>query len=385
LNGRGNEPVRIALMRQMQQSYGNRAVQRWLATQRSIQPAVDGAKAGDFIGEQDIGENSLSKADSGSSLDGGVSISNRTDSFEHASEQTAARVVAGGIEGASTVVAQRTPAPLSSTLVQRRRSVEEQGEEPIQRRVPASTAPATSNVSPQQLARFRELVAQAQILLQSNTLTPEEAAEVNQVIGQAQNAIRQLETVSGRGQSLGSAAGVTLGAAGVLAADDVTVVGGLNDVAIPFVLLAAGVLALGAWARSSSTRDIERTGQAAQQAVEEAIQTIGQILMAQQVGNQVRGLTAQVVIHLARILGTTVGGQPPDHQNDPDRDRPHWWNEIKTFIRQIRDKGLSPRQLLRELRKQFNEAQLSEIREALRQAARRMGEDPPDFPPTAMP
>ncbi|HEX9989347.1 MAG TPA: hypothetical protein VGE45_12825 [Chloroflexia bacterium] len=369
----------------MQQSYGNRAVQRWLATQRSIQPAVDGAKAGDFIGEQDIGENSLSKADSGSSLDGGVSISNRTDSFEHASEQTAARVVAGGIEGASTVVAQRTPAPLSSTLVQRRRSVEEQGEEPIQRRVPASTAPATSNVSPQQLARFRELVAQAQILLQSNTLTPEEAAEVNQVIGQAQNAIRQLETVSGRGQSLGSAAGVTLGAAGVLAADDVTVVGGLNDVAIPFVLLAAGVLALGAWARSSSTRDIERTGQAAQQAVEEAIQTIGQILMAQQVGNQVRGLTAQVVIHLARILGTTVGGQPPDHQNDPDRDRPHWWNEIKTFIRQIRDKGLSPRQLLRELRKQFNEAQLSEIREALRQAARRMGEDPPDFPPTAMP
>src|SRR5437588_13083786 len=30
LNGRGNGPVRTALMRQMQQTYGNRAVQRFL-------------------------------------------------------------------------------------------------------------------------------------------------------------------------------------------------------------------------------------------------------------------------------------------------------------------------------------------------------------------
>ncbi|HYP19463.1 MAG TPA: hypothetical protein VEY08_05260, partial [Chloroflexia bacterium] len=182
-----------------------------------------------------------------------------------------------------------------------------------------------------------------------------------------------------------SAAGVTLGVAGVLAADDVTGVGVADDVVLPFVLLAAGALALGAWATSSPTRDIERTGQAARDAVEEAIETMGQILMAQQVGNQVRGLTTQVVIHLARILGTTVGGQPPDHQNDPDRDRPHWWTEIKNFIQQIRSKGLSPRQLLRELRREFSDAQLSEIREALRQAARRMGEDPPDFPPMASP
>ncbi len=40
LNGRGNEPVRVALMRQMQQTYGNRAVQRFLQRKaRATAPA----------------------------------------------------------------------------------------------------------------------------------------------------------------------------------------------------------------------------------------------------------------------------------------------------------------------------------------------------------
>jgi hypothetical protein len=150
-------------------------------------------------------------------------------------------------------------------------------------------------------------------------------------------------------------------------------------------LLAAGALLGMAALTASSARDIQRTGDAARDAVREAIQTIGLIVMAAKVGEQIRGLSNQVAIHLARILGTAVCGRPPDHQQDPNRDRKHWWTEIKNFIQQIRDKELSPRQLLRELRKAFNEQQLAELREALRRAAELLGEDPPDFPPTAMP
>ena len=166
-----------------------------------------------------------------------------------------------------------------------------------------------------------------------------------------------------------------MGAAAFLAADDATVIGVADDVAIPFVLLAAWILS------RRPAHEVEQTGEAARDAVAEAVNVIGQILLAAKVGEQVRSLSDQIVIHLARILGTTVGSQPPDHQRDPDRDRPHWWKEIKNFLRQIRDKGLTPKQLLRELRKRFSPEQLAEIRDALRRAAKRMGEDPPDFPP----
>lgn len=109
------------------------------------------------------------------------------------------------------------------------------------------------------------------------------------------------------------------------------------------------------------------------------------VLMAALEGKKIRGLTGQIAIHLARILGTTVSGKPPDHQQDPKRDRPHWWKEIKNWIKQIKDKGLSDRQLLRELREGFSEEEIAEIREALKKAAEEMGEDPPDFPPAATP
>ena len=112
---------------------------------------------------------------------------------------------------------------------------------------------------------------------------------------------------------------------------------------------------------------------------EEERQLLLQIAM--RVGDQVRSLTGQLAIHLARFLGTSVSGRPPDHQRDPKRDRPHWWTEIKNFIKEIQSKGLSKKQLLRELLKKFSPEQLAEIREALRRVAEAMGEDPPDFPP----
>jgi hypothetical protein len=218
------------------------------------------------------------------------------------------------------------------------------------------------------------LAGQYEALLNSGTLSAEEVAEVNEAISRANTALRAAEQTGGAGPSV-ALGGVAVG----LAADDVTAVGVVDDVAIPFVLFAAWMLS------RRSAHEVERTGEAARDAVAEAVRIIGQIVLSQQVGNQVRGLTNVIVIHLARILGTAVGGKPPDHQEDPERDRPHWWTEIKNFLRQIRDKGLTPKQLLRELGKEFSLERLAEIREALRRAAAEMmGEDPPDFPP-AMP
>jgi hypothetical protein len=248
----------------------------------------------------------------------------------------------------------------------------------VQRSVPGS---APSAASQRQLAEFRSMVEQFRRLQATGELSSEEVAEVESAIREAEAAVRNAREVRGAGSSLRAASGVALGATGVLVADDATGIGVADDVAIPFTLLAAGVLAAGAWALGSSEREIRQSGEAAERAVSEAISAIGQILLAKRVGEQVRSLTGQVAIHLARFLGEAVGGRPPDHQNDPENDRPHWWREIKNFVRQIKDKGLSDRQLLRELRKRFSDEQLGEIRRALREVARRMGEDPPNFPP----
>jgi hypothetical protein len=108
-------------------------------------------------------------------------------------------------------------------------------------------------------------------------------------------------------------------------------------------------------------------------------------LLSQATGNKIRGLAVQVVIHLARILGTAVAGMPPDHQNDPEKDRPHWWKEIKNFVQQILNLKLTPKQLMRELLKRFTPEDIAAIKEAMKRAAEKLGEDPPDFPPTATP
>ena len=67
----------------------------------------------------------------------------------------------------------------------------------------------------------------------------------------------------------------------------------------------------------------------------------------------------------------------PDHQNAPERDRLHWWKEIKNFLQQIKNQGLSDKQLARELAKKLTPEQLAQIREALWRVAERTGEPPP--------
>ena len=103
------------------------------------------------------------------------------------------------------------------------------------------------------------------------------------------------------------------------------------------------------------------------------------------IGDQIRSHTQNLIIHLARILGSDVAGMPPDHQRDPERDKPHWWEEILNLIKEITKHGLSPKQLGRELSKKFTKEQVDAIIAALRKAAELLGKDPPDFPPVAFP
>jgi hypothetical protein len=63
------------------------------------------------------------------------------------------------------------------------------------------------------------------------------------------------------------------------------------------------------------------------------------------------------------------------------RNRKHWWDEIKGWLKQIKENGQSSEQPLRDLLKKFSQQQLDEILEALQKAAEMMGEEPPDFPP----
>lgn len=232
---------------------------------------------------------------------------------------------------------------------------------------------------------YQKLLHQYRELLEQGQIGAEDQHDADAEIQRVEAALRQVQDAHSAGSTAAGLAAGGLVVAGGLLADDATVVGVADDVVIPFALLFAGAAALTAWAQSSSAQDKARAVQAARQALGEAMQTIGGIVLAARVGDQIRSNTQQLAIHLARLLGTTVSGMPPDHQQDPERDRPHWWKEIKNFVKQIRDKGLTPKQLWRELSKRFTKEQLQEILKALEEAAKKMGQDPPDFPPIAFP
>lgn len=99
-------------------------------------------------------------------------------------------------------------------------------------------------------------------------------------------------------------------------------------------------------------------------------------ILAQKVKKKVKGLFQQIIIHLARLLSEPVAGKPPDHQDDPERDRPHWWQEIKSFVTQIQAEHLSEAQLRKILEDAFSPEDVDAVIEALKQASEIMG-DPP--------
>lgn len=103
------------------------------------------------------------------------------------------------------------------------------------------------------------------------------------------------------------------------------------------------------------------------------------VTLAQRVKKKVSSLFKQIVIHLARILGEPVVGRPPDHQDDPERDRSHWWKEIKSFVNQIKAEGLSEAQLRKILEDNYSKEEVDAVIEALKQASEMVGESTPSL------
>jgi Domain of unknown function (DUF4157) len=230
------------------------------------------------------------------------------------------------------------------------------------------------------LERMRGQIAAAERLLsdssQETSIDDQDKATIRQALARARAALADYQSKRSQGSTRKEALGGIAVASGAIVADDATGVGTLDDP----LLVVAGIAALAVLMFTSAPpgRDaMEQAWRDLAGSLEALRDTLSAVLMAAKVGEQVRGLTGEVIIHLARILGTTVARRPPDHQGDPDRDRKHWWTEIKNFLQQIKDKGLSPRQLQRELLKKFTPEQLAEIREALQKAAEMMGEQPP--------
>jgi len=160
-----------------------------------------------------------------------------------------------------------------------------------------------------------------------------------------------------------------------IVADDATGVGVADDV----LLIGTGLIALVGLISTSplTSQELEPFRIDLTRSLTEVADLVSTVLMAQKAGEKLRGATNNIAIHLARILGESVGGMPPDHQEDPNRDRKHWWKEIKNWLRQIKDLNLSPKQLQRELLKRFTPEQIESIREAIKKAASLMGEEPP--------
>lgn len=240
-------------------------------------------------------------------------------------------------------------------------------------------------------AKYDAAVAEFRQLRAADQITPEADKDGQPAVSAGSAAISTVDITWRQTSSSGStAAGIMVGGlatAGGLLADDVTGVGVVDDpLIIPALIIAGGAAAVAALQRAAANRDRSAALDAARATLENVTTTLTEIIIAAKVGDQIRGHTGELAKHLARILNTSVGGMPPDHQGDPPgQNDNHWWKEILNFVKLIAKHGLTSKQLWRELSKRFTPEQIREIIEALKQAAKKMGQDPPDFPPVALP
>jgi hypothetical protein len=93
------------------------------------------------------------------------------------------------------------------------------------------------------------LIEWAKSLLENGDLSDEEREKLEEDIREAENALAAKAEDTGNSQY--DAAGVMMVGAGVLLADDATGVGVVDDVAIPFIVVGAGVVALWGWLSQS--------------------------------------------------------------------------------------------------------------------------------------
>jgi hypothetical protein len=238
------------------------------------------------------------------------------------------------------------------------------------------------------VATFKSTAVRFKQLYLSGDLSEADMRHIGILLREAEAALRSIEGPPkklGPQVKLAGAAGAAVATwqlAGALAADDVTAVGIADDVAIPFVVVGAIVLT-GIAALSGGPKPTMLDYAPARQAVEAALRQMTDLLaistaMAVQ-GERARGQMKNLAVHLARLLVlASVGGHPPEEppkkNNDDDK---HWWSEIKASVKNFLQatKGASRKQILRELLKYYNEAQLAEIEAALARAEDMMGEN----------
>jgi len=99
------------------------------------------------------------------------------------------------------------------------------------------------------VAKFKSLLQHYQALLHAGKISASDQQRINALIQEAQTALRSIEHPHGkpgvqvkRMGGIAIAAGVAWKTAGALAADDLTGIGVADDIAIPFVIVAAAVL-----------------------------------------------------------------------------------------------------------------------------------------------
>jgi hypothetical protein len=238
------------------------------------------------------------------------------------------------------------------------------------------------SVNQSQIDEINRSIKELLVYQHENLLDTDEITEIKQSLQQCSVAIKNAEESTENGGSLGDAATTAGITAGTFTLEDMGSIG-IEDpyTGILFVLLAAGGLLLTSVIAKRSPDEISQAYKNASENVANTIAIIGATLILLRKGDAARSFTQQIIIHLARILGTSVGGQPPDHQEDPEKTRKKWWKEILTFIGNIRKLGMSEKQIMRELMRKFSPQQIEEIKTALSEAAKLMNENPPGFPP----
>lgn len=229
------------------------------------------------------------------------------------------------------------------------------------------------------LAEIRALVER-----EDSPLTREDRQRLAPLLAEAMAQLDRYQKLAAEGSSRTKAlATIGVMSAGVLA-DDATVIGTVDDVALPLLGLAALITLVATRPRPSEV-DLDSAWQNVVGALKDLSGAGAGIVLAVQ-GERLAGNTRQLATHLARLLGLgSVGGvpsgEPPKRNNDDD---PHWWSEIKSFLKAIGQsiKGASRKQIMRELlRRGFTEEQILEIERRLIEAAAKFGERPPPFLP----
>lgn len=129
-------------------------------------------------------------------------------------------------------------------------------------------------VTPAQIAEMRALFQEVGSLLRTGAITAAENAEITAAVTEAEAAIVTAGEVAAAGATATAVGEGALAGTAVVAADDVTGIGVADDVAIPFLLLAAGIGFGVGYLIGSSADEIAAAWQKAAEAVGEAVEVM---------------------------------------------------------------------------------------------------------------